>query len=30
MDADPIMDSKDYKEESIRRVWENNKLGTEN
>ena len=30
MNAEPIIDSKDYKEESIRRVWENNKLGTEN
>ena len=30
MDADPIMDSKDYKEESIRRIWENKKLSTQN
>ena len=30
MDADPIIDSKDYKEESIRRIWENKKLSTQN
>ena len=26
MNADPIIDSKDYKEETIRRVWENKRL----
>ena len=26
MGAEPIIDSKDYKEETIRRVWENKRL----
>ena len=29
MNAEPIIDSKDYKEETIRRVWENRRVNVQ-